>query len=54
VAKKEINFGDDLVLAIQAYADVYCEGNFNLAVRQLTRSGLMSEQNVKQERQSLS
>lgn len=38
--KKVIDFGDDLQKAIQEYADLFCEGNFNMAVRQLTKKGL--------------
>ncbi len=39
--KKEINFKEaELMKAIQEYADLYCEGNFNMAVRQLCAKGL--------------
>ncbi|QDP52077.1 MAG: hypothetical protein Unbinned706contig1000_21 [Prokaryotic dsDNA virus sp.] len=39
--KKVIDFKSmDLVKAIQDYADLFCEGNFNMAVRQLTKKGL--------------
>ena len=38
--KKVIDFDKDLQKAIQDYADLFCEGNFNMAVRQLTKSGL--------------
>lgn len=39
--KKEINFHDvELVKAIQLYADENTEGNFNLAVRQLCKTGV--------------
>ena len=34
--KKLINF-KDMSVAIKAYADANCEGNFSLAVRQLIR-----------------
>ena len=29
--------------AIQEYADLFCEGNFGLAVRQLAKKGLSDE-----------
>ena len=39
---KLINFkSDDLIVAIQYYADENCEGNFNLAVRELLRARLI-------------
>ena len=38
--KKEIGFTVELKIAIQEYADINCDGNFNMAVRQLIRSGL--------------
>lgn len=37
-----INF-KDLKQQIKDYADKYCEGNFNLAVRQLIKKGLENE-----------
>jgi len=41
--KKVIDFDKDLQKAIQGYADLFCEGNFNMAVRQLTKKGLSDE-----------
>ena len=38
--KKVIDFDKDLQKTIQEYADLFCEGNFNMAVRQLTKKGL--------------
>lgn len=38
--KKECGFQKELNIAIQEYADLYCEGVFTLAVRQLARKGL--------------
>ena len=39
--KKLIDFkAEPLVKSIQDYADKYCEGNFNMAVRQLTTNAL--------------
>ena len=39
--KKLIDFkGAPLVEAIQEYADKFCEGNFNMAVRMLTTNAL--------------
>ena len=38
--KKLIDF-KDTTKAIQEYADLYCEGNFGLAVRQLVIKGLV-------------
>ena len=38
--KKEVRFQEALNIAIQEYADLFCEGNFNLAVRQLIKKGL--------------
>ena len=40
--RKMIDF-KNLVGAIQAYADKHCEGNFNMAVRQLVKKGLVVE-----------
>lgn len=41
VVKKLVDFKDvELVKAIQLYADENTEGNFNLAVRQLCKSGV--------------
>ena len=37
--KKVIDF-KGMVKEIQDYADLFCEGNFNMAVRQLTKKGL--------------
>ena len=37
-----INF-KSLLDDVKAYADKYCEGNFNLAVRQLVKKGLSHE-----------
>jgi len=39
--KKWIDF-KNLYNAVKQYADDYCEGNFNLAVRQLVKKGLES------------
>ena len=42
--KKVIDFkGMDLVKAIQDYADAFCEGNFNMAVRCLTKKAIKSK-----------
>jgi hypothetical protein len=41
--KKLIEF-KDLDKSIQEYADLFCEGNFSLAVRQLIKKGLINEQ----------
>lgn len=38
--KVECGFPVDLKKAIQEYADLFCEGNFRLAIRQLSRIGL--------------
>lgn len=38
--KRLIEFKEDLLEPIQAYADLFCEGNFSLAVRKLTKKGL--------------
>ncbi len=38
--KKVIDFDKGLQKRIQDYADLFCEGNFNMAVRQLTKKGL--------------
>ena len=35
-----VNFGD-LKEIVQEYADKHCDGNFNMAVRQLIRKGLL-------------
>ncbi len=40
--KKLIEF-KDLDVAIQEYADLYCDGNFSQAVRQLCKKGLNDE-----------
>ncbi len=40
--KKLIEF-KGLDKAIQEYADLFCEGNFSLAVRQLINKGLSDE-----------
>tara|TARA_R110000851_G_scaffold171307_1_gene317598 strand:+ start:178 stop:300 length:123 start_codon:yes stop_codon:yes gene_type:complete len=37
--KKLIEF-KEMQLSIQEYADLFCEGNFSLAVRQLIAKGL--------------
>lgn len=37
--KKLIEF-KNMTKAIQEYADLYCEGNFSLAVRQLIAKGI--------------
>jgi hypothetical protein len=37
--KKLIDF-KEMEKQIQDYADLFCEGNFNMAVRQLTKKGL--------------
>jgi hypothetical protein len=37
--KKLIEF-KDMDKAIQEYADLFCEGNFSMAVRQLIKKGL--------------
>ena len=38
--KKLIEF-KDMNKAIQEYADLYCEGNFSMAVRKLVQVGLL-------------
>jgi hypothetical protein len=38
--KKNIDFSNELLKAIQEYADLYCRGNFTVAVNQLSRKGL--------------
>ena len=38
--KKLIDF-KGMNKAIQEYADLYCEGNFSLAVRKLVQAGLL-------------
>ena len=40
--KKLIDF-KGMEKAIQEYADLFCEGNFGLAVRQLTKKGMNDE-----------
>lgn len=40
VIRKEIKFDDNLAKSIQEYADLFYEGNFNMAVRQLAFKGL--------------
>lgn len=40
--KKLIDF-KGLEKSIQEYADLFCEGNFGLAVRQLIKEGLSDE-----------
>ena len=35
---------NDLDKSIQEYADLFCEGDFSLAVRQLIKKGLSNEQ----------
>ena len=45
--KKEVGFQAPLLKAIQEYADLFCEGNFNLAVRKLTRVGLDNKGEMK-------
>tara|TARA_R110000751_G_scaffold73408_1_gene148432 strand:+ start:14390 stop:14542 length:153 start_codon:yes stop_codon:yes gene_type:complete len=40
--KKLIDF-KGMEKAIQEYADLFCEGNFGLAVRQLAKRGLNDE-----------
>ena len=40
--KKLIEF-KDLDVAIQEYADLYCDGNFSQAVRQLTKRALKND-----------
>ena len=43
--KKLIDFKTaNLVDSIQKYADKFCEGNFNMAVRMLTKNALTEEQ----------
>ena len=42
--KKLIEF-KDMDKAIQEYADLFCEGNFSLAVRQLISKGLKGVSN---------
>lgn len=44
VKKKEIGFTLYQIKEIQSYADEKCEGNFNMATRQLVRIGLTKEQ----------
>ena len=41
--KKNIDFKEDQAERIQAYADMYCRGNFTLAVEHLVRKGLNNE-----------
>ena len=43
--KKLIDF-KGLEKAIQEYADLFCEGNFGLAVRLLIKEGLSDEANI--------
>ena len=40
--KKKISLDVDVsaIKAIQEYADLFCEGNFSMAVRQLIKKGL--------------
>jgi len=45
--KKECRFQKELNKAIQQYADLFCEGNFNLAVRQLCKKGLNDDARIK-------
>lgn len=40
--RKLIDF-KDLISSITEYANKHCEGNFNLAVRQLIKKGLKDE-----------
>lgn len=37
--------------ATQEYADLFCEGNFSLAVRQLIKKGLLYHEKAEVERQ---
>lgn len=41
--RKEIQFNDLLSADIQSYANKYYETNFNMAVRNLVKRGLISE-----------
>ena len=43
--KKNIDFSEELLNKIQRYADLYCRGNFTLAVEHLTKKGLSNENN---------
>lgn len=38
--RKEIKFNEDLQKSIQEHADLFYDGNFNMAVRQLVKKGL--------------
>jgi hypothetical protein len=38
---KQIKMPDELIKAIQEYADSHTDGNFSMAVRQLIKSGLI-------------
>ena len=42
MVRKEIGFPEDLQKSIQKYADENCEGNFNMAVRQLVKLSLLT------------
>lgn len=42
--RKEIKFNDDLAKEIQEHADLFYEGNFNMSVRVLSRTGLTVEE----------
>ena len=39
----------ELAKAIQEYADLYCEGNFSMAFRQLAKKGLDKKGEMKDE-----
>jgi hypothetical protein len=44
LARHEIKIKDlELERAIQEYADLYCDGNFSMAFRQLAQKGLNNE-----------
>lgn len=52
--KKLIDFkSDTLVGSIQKYADKFCEGNFNMAVRMLTKNALDEDQEKADLREAL-
>jgi hypothetical protein len=38
--RKEIKFHPELAKAVQEYADSFCEGNFNMAVRMMIKKEL--------------
>ena len=40
MARREIRISEEFEKAIQEYADLYCDGNFSMALRQLAKKGL--------------